>query len=117
MNEEYYIGQIFEGMYPKEAADWANANKARIVELDPVDSVRRFEIFEKPAPTPPTHEEVRQMRSREYQQHVDPITSHISRLRDMEQTEEVVAEIEELIAERTAKVAEIKERLPYPDEN
>ena len=37
MNEEYYIGQIFEEMYPSEAASWCNANNARIVELDPID--------------------------------------------------------------------------------
>lgn len=169
MNEEYYIGQIFEEMYPSEAASWCNANNARIVEIDPIDkeveetyiemvevekeivvpaeyddeghvivperteiqiveepqektrtvvvTLRRFQIQAIPEPTPPTHEEVRQARARAYQQEVDPITSHISRLRDEEQTEEVVAEIEELITERTEKVAEIKERLPYPDEN
>lgn len=33
---EFYIGQIFEDMYPSEAADWCNANNAMIVEIDPV---------------------------------------------------------------------------------
>ncbi len=70
-------------------------------------------VPEKPSPT---HEEIRQMRAGAYQAEVDPITAHISRLRDEEQTEEVVAEITELIAERTAKVAEIKEQYPYPEE-
>lgn len=69
-----------------------------------------------PEPPVPTKEEQRQARANAYQQEVDPITSHISRLRDEEQTEEILAEINDLIAERTAKVAEIKERLPYPDE-
>lgn len=45
---------------------------------------------------------------------IDPITAHIQRLRDKEQTEEVIAEIAELIAERDAKVEEIKARFPYP---
>ena len=36
MTEEFYIGQIFEDMYPKEAADWCNANNAIIAEIDPV---------------------------------------------------------------------------------
>lgn len=62
----------------------------------------------------PTHEEQRQRREVAYQQEVDSITSHIQRLRDKEQTEEVVAEIEALIAERDEKVAAIKERYPYP---
>lgn len=166
MNEEYYIGQIFEEMYPSEAASWCNANNARIVEIDPIDkeieetyiemvedekevvvpaeyddegneispehteieiveepqektrtvvvTVRRFEIQAIPEPTPPTHEEVRQMRAGAYQREVDPITSHIQRLRDKEQTEEIIAEITELIAERDAKVEEIIQRYPYP---
>jgi hypothetical protein len=33
---EFYIGQIFEDIYPSEAADWCNANNAMIVEIDPV---------------------------------------------------------------------------------
>lgn len=56
------------------------------------------------------------MRALAYTAEVDPITSHIQRLRDAEQTPEIVAEIEELKAERDAKVAAIKERYPYPVE-
>ena len=33
---EFYVGQIFEDMYPQEAADWCNSNNAMIVEIDPV---------------------------------------------------------------------------------
>ena len=62
----------------------------------------------------PTEEEQREKRANAYQLEVDPITSHISRLRDMEQTEEVVAEIEKLKQERDDKVEEIKQRYPYP---
>lgn len=61
-----------------------------------------------------TKEEISQRREHEYQSFVDPITSHINRLRDEEQTEEIIAEIEQLIAERTVKVEEIKARYPYP---
>lgn len=64
----------------------------------------------------PTHEEQSDKRAMAYQQEVDPITSHIQRLRDKEQTPEIVAEIEQLIAERDAKVEEIKQRYPYPVE-
>lgn len=62
----------------------------------------------------PTHDEQSEKRALAYQNEVDPITAHISRLRDKEQTEEIVAEIAELIAERDAKVEEIKARYPYP---
>ena len=64
-------------------------------------------------PLPPTDEEQKENRARAYQAEVDPITSHIQRLRDEEQTEETIAKINELIEERNAKVEEIKERYPY----
>ena len=63
-----------------------------------------------------TKEEQRENRANAYKEEVDPITSHIQRLRDEEQTEEVIAEIESLVDERTAKVEEIKQRYPYPEE-
>lgn len=49
---EYYIGQIFEGEYPPEAAEWCNnRNDAYIDEIEPLNNVRRFEIKEIPQPT------------------------------------------------------------------
>lgn len=62
----------------------------------------------------PTEEEQRQKREQAYTQEVDPITCHISRLADEEQTPEIEQEITELKQERSAKVEEIKERYPYP---
>ena len=82
--------------------------------IKPVDNMRRFQIQEIPKHIP-TEEEQRQNRANAYQQEVDPITSHIQRLRDKEQTPEIIAEIEQLIAERDAKVEEIKQRYPYND--
>ena len=66
---------------------------------------------EEPAPT---EEEQRQKREIAYTQEVDPITCHINRLADEEQTPEIEQEIAELKQERSAKVEEIKERYPYP---
>ena len=62
----------------------------------------------------PTEEEQRQKREAAYTQEVDPITCHISRLEDEEQTPEIEQEIAELKQERSDKVEEIKERYPYP---
>lgn len=53
-----------------------------------------------------------QMREKAYVAEVDPITAHIQRLRDDDPES---AEIAELIAERTAKRNEIKERYPYSE--
>lgn len=107
---EYYIGQIFDGIYPPEAANWCNNNNAYIEEI----GKRQYEIKAVPEPTPPTKEEQSKKREQAYKDEVDGITAHISRLRDLEQTEEIQAEIAELIAERDAKVQEIKQRYPYP---
>ena len=56
------------------------------------------------------------MREQAYEAEVDPITAHIQRLRDKEQTEEVIAEIEQLKAEREQKVEAIKAMYPYAEE-
>ena len=166
MEQEYYIGQKFEGSYPPAAAVWCNRHNAYIEGIDsitkkvketyievvqvekevlipaeydtdgniiveehteiimeevPQEKTRKvsktfrvFEIKAIPEPAAPTEEEQKQNRARAYQEEVDPITSHISRLRDEEQTEEVEAKIAQLIAERAEKVEEIKARFPYP---
>ena len=77
------------------------------------DESNAFYLLKSEIPAP-SHDEQSEKRAAAYQQEVDPITAHIQRLRDMEQTEEIQQEIAELIAERDTKVAEIKERYPYP---
>lgn len=73
---------------------------------------------EQPTPPQPTHDKQEEKRAQAYRDEVDPITSHISRLKDIDpQTQEIIAEIEALQTERDGKVAEIKERFPYYDEN
>lgn len=61
----------------------------------------------------PTHDEQSEKRAAAYQAEVDPITSHIQRLRDIDPVPQ--EEIDELIAERDAKVEEIKAKYPYND--
>ena len=94
-----------------QVAGWCNENGYTIVE-----DGKYYKVVALSEPTLPTDEEIRQMRERAYEVEVDPITAHIQRLRDMEQTEEVKAEIAKLIAERDIKVQEIKERYPYNEE-
>ena len=69
-----------------------------------------------PVKPEPTREEIQALRSDAYKAEVDPITCHIQRLGDEEQTAEVIAEIAALVEERKAKVEEIKARYPYPVE-
>ena len=61
----------------------------------------------------PTKEEQQQAREEAYRAEIDPITCHIQRLGDEEQTAEVIAEIASLVEERKAKVEEIKQRYRY----
>ena len=68
-----------------------------------------------PAKPEPTKEEQQKARQEAYTREVDPITCHIQRLGDEEQTPEVIAEIAALVEERKAKVSEIKARYPYSE--
>lgn len=63
----------------------------------------------------PTIEEQKEKRAQAYLTEVDPITAHIQRERDEEEPDE--EKIAALIAERSAKVEEIKARYPYPEES
>lgn len=100
----------------EEARNWCKSNNVMFNELVERRNLpnRYFQIGYPPKPHVPTQEEQEQNRAKAYQREVDPITSHIQRLRDEEQTEEVKAEIRQLIVERTAKVEEIKAHYPYP---
>ena len=69
-----------------------------------------------PVKPEPTKEEQQKARQEAYKAEVDPITCHIQRLGDEEQTPEIIAEIASLVEERKAKVEEIKQRFPYPVE-
>lgn len=59
------------------------------------------------------NEAISNLREKAYEAEVDPITAHISRLRDDDPES---PEIATLMTERTAKREEIKARYPYADE-
>ena len=70
----------------------------------------------KPVDPQPTKEEVRIKRETLYREEVDPITSHIQRLRDERQSDQIKKEINDLLLERMNKVIRIKMENPYPTE-
>lgn len=47
----FEIGQIFEDKYPPKSAEWCNNNRAYMVELEPENGKRRFQITAIPDPT------------------------------------------------------------------
>lgn len=61
----------------------------------------------------PTNEEQTEKRKQAYIAETDPIQIHIDRLKDKQQTPEIIAEIETLRAERDEKIVAIKEKYPY----
>lgn len=106
--EEFYIGQIFEGKYPPEAAIWCNMNNAYIEAL----GEGRYEIKEIPEPAAPTKEEQQQARAAAYAAEIDPLHARKARKSILgewteEDEEEYVAKVKELSDE-------IAERYPYP---
>lgn len=106
------IGDIFTKENYTEHAIWANENNAMVEDL----GNGKYQIVAIPEPLPLTREEVSETRRQLYIAQKDPITCQIQSLRDEEQTEEIIAEIEVLKAERFAVVEKIKSENPYPEE-
>lgn len=106
------IGDIFAKENYTEHAIWANENNAMIIVLDDGN----FQLVEIPKPLPPTKEEVSEKRRQLYIAEKDPITCQIQALRDEEQTEEIMEQIESLKEERARVVEKIKAENPYPQE-
>lgn len=107
MNEEFYIGQIFEGTYPPAAACWCNSHNAYIEKI----GERRYEIKAIPEPLPPTDEEQRQNRANAYKEEIDPL--HAQKMRHTilgDWTEEDEANY---VAEVKRLSEEINNRFPY----
>lgn len=61
----------------------------------------------------PSNEYQSSQREKAYEAETDPIQTHIDRLKDGEQTPEIIAEIETLRIERDEKIDAIKARYPY----
>ena len=109
-DQEFYIGEVFEGRYPPEAAYWCNSHHAYIE----VIGDHRYEIKAIPEPPAPTKEQVRQMRIAYRHTHIDDQT--LERNRKMANgtwTEEMETKYLALDAEVTAY---IEENMPYQEE-
>lgn len=108
MNEEYYIGQIFEGMYPPEAAEWCNTRNAYIEQIGD----RRYEIKEIPPIPAPTREDIDRMRVAYRREHIDDRT--IARMRKQANGTWMPKDEAEYLALDAEVTAYIEEHLPYP---
>lgn len=90
--QKYYIGQIFDDMYPSDAADWCNNNDAIIVEIEPENEVRRFRIDAIPEPTVDVKKQaVRAVRDA----YINDIEWRVSRYRDQKEIQVPTTDDEE----------------------
>ena len=108
MNQEYYIGQIFEGKYPPEAAVWCNANNAYIE----VIGDHRYEIKAIPPAPAPTKDDIKQMRIAYRHEHIDNQT--LERNRKIANGTWMPADEAAYLALDAEVTAYIEENLPYP---
>lgn len=122
MEQEYYIGQIFEGMYPPDVATWCDNNNAIIEEKyreeeteQSIVQVRYYEIVAIPEPPAPTAEEIDALRVAYRHEHIDNRTlARIRKTANGTWTEEDETEYLALDAEVTAY---IEEHFAYPVES
>lgn len=104
-------GDIFTTKDFTRYSIWAAAHNAIIENL----GNGTYKVVESDNPKEPTVEEIETARANMYQMLVDPITCHIQRLGDEQQTAEIMTKIAELRAERSALMADISLWLPYPE--
>lgn len=110
MTEEYYIGEIFEGLYPPQASVWCNSNNAYI---DAIGG-NKYEIKANPEPQAPTWGEIDKAREQYREEHIDTKTkARVRKIANGTWTEQNEADYLALDAEVTAW---IEENLPYPVE-
>lgn len=107
MNQDFYIGQVFDGIYPPEAASWCNGNNAYIDEIGD----RRYEIKAIPPAPAPTKEQQEQARANAYASEIDPL--HARKVRKTILGEWTEEDEVEYVAKVKELSAEIVERFPY----
>lgn len=109
-DQEFYIGEIFDGIYPPEAAIWCNTHNAFIEQIGD----RRYEIKEIPPAPAPTREDVDRARIAYRREHIDDRT--IARMRKQANGTWTPEDEIEYLALDAEVTAYIEENLPYPEE-
>lgn len=103
------IGDIFTQEDFLKHSIWATAHKAMIKDLKD----GKYQLVSTSETRDPTDEETKKARQSLYAFCVDNLTAHIQRLRDEEQTAEVLEEISKLKLEREEQINSIKKDFPY----
>lgn len=77
MEEKYYIGLVFEGIYPEDVPIWCENNKATIT----INKDGKFEIIKDEEK--PTEEKVKMVCELYYREYVSPYASDIFKYNDL----------------------------------
>ena len=108
-DQEFYIGEIFEGKYPPEAAIWCNSHNAFIEALGD----GRYEIKEVIIPAP-TREDIEEARIAYRRRHIDNET--LRRMRKQANNTWTPEDETVYLALDAEVTAYIEEHFPYPEE-
>ena len=106
---DFEIGQVFDDMYPPEAADWCNSNGAYIEELEQEGETRKFQIKEVPEPSDEEKAQVEYASLRDKLKETDYIVIKIAE--GSATTEEYAEQLANRKAWRT-RVQELEELYP-----
>ena len=111
MSHNFYIGQIFEEMYPPEAADFCNNsqgtdNPCYIKEIEPMNSKRMFKIVPNEQPS---EEEIKQQEIQKYQSYLNETDWYVYRA--MDTGEPVPVEVKQKRQEARDEISRLREEL------
>ena len=108
MFQNFYIGQIFEEMYPQEAADFCNNsqgtdNPCYIKEIEPMNGKRMFKIVPN---DPPSKEELTQLEIQRYQSYLSETDWYVYRA--MDTGEPMPADVKQKRQEARDRISELR---------
>lgn len=108
---EFYIGQIIEGLYPPEAADFCNNsqgtdNPCYIKEIEPMNGKRMFKIVPN---EPMSEKEIKQQEISKYQMYLSETDWYVYRA--MDTGEPVPVEIKQKRQEARDEISRLREEL------
>ena len=111
MSQNFYIGQIFEKLYPPEAADFCNKsqgtdNPCYIKEIEPMNGKRMFKIVPN---DPPSEEQIKQEEIQKYQSYLNETDWYVCRA--MDSGEQMPAEVKQKRQEAREEISRLREEL------
>ena len=111
MNNKFYIGQIFEEIYPPEVASFCNKSQVtdkpcHIKELETVNGKRMFKIVPN---DPPSEKEIKQQEIQKYQSYLNETDWYVYRA--MDSGKPIPEEVRKKRTEAREEISRLREEL------